>query len=146
MRTDLVSQNIMNDIVLLGKIEQGELKLNDLYLSFQLQKMGDCKVRVRIDKVMNTRSLKQNSYLWGGIYPLFAETTGHTISEIHEIFKRKFLSPTFTTYRDREIKLPRSTKKLTKGEFADYILRIEAEAGELGIVISSPDEWIKNNL
>lgn len=37
--------------------------------------------------------------------------------------------------------VPASTTRLRKGEFVDYLMRIEAEAAGMGIRIPTPDEY-----
>lgn len=96
--------------------------------------------KVQIERVKAKRSNQQNAYLWGVVYPTISYDTGHTPEELHEIYKRMFLAPKYIRYNGKEIKLPRSTKNLNKIEFGEYLERIFAEAGSLGIHIPTPDE------
>lgn len=136
----------MNKIVLLGQIEKGELKLNDLYLSHQLQKMGDGKIRMIVEKQKNYKSGKQLRYYFGGILRPIAEDVGESTDNLHEVMKRLYLPKKFVKYRGRDIAMPGSTRGATVGEMAGLILGATTEAADLGIIIESPDEWVKKNI
>lgn len=97
------------------------------------------KVVIDINLEKATRTLSQNSWLWGVVYKTIADSTGSTEDELHEIFKRMFLPPRFVKWKDREIKLPNTTTELSKQDFSDYVDRIRAEVASLGISIPQPD-------
>lgn len=90
----------------------------------------------RLDRA-NTRSVQANRLYWAWLR-VIAESTGDDENSLHEIFKRMFLPPKFQTYRGKEIKLPRSTTELSVKDFSEYLMRIEKEAGELGITLPQP--------
>jgi hypothetical protein len=92
-----------------------------------------------IEPIRSARSLNQLAYLYGVVYQTIAEHTGHSPNELHEIYKLLFLPPQITKYRGREIKSPPSTTKLSRGEMAEFITRIIADAGEIGINIPPAD-------
>ena len=77
-----------------------------------------------------TRSLKQNAYLWSGVYPAIVnfmrDHHGRDYSNdaIHETLKELFLPFKVEQMAKREIKIYRSTKKLTKREFSEYVEHI----------------------
>lgn len=98
------------------------------------------EVGLIIAKRQKDRSDRQNGYYWGVVLKLIAKDTGHTEEELHEIFKRKFLPPKVVTYRGVGIKMPSSTTEASTLEFTDYIERIRAEAGTMGITIPDPDQ------
>lgn len=86
------------------------------------------------------RSHSQNSYLWGVVYPLIAEYTGHSTEELHEAFKHLFL-PRATFLGDKEILANKSTTELSTVEMEDYLMRVRVWAGEeLGVSIPLPNE------
>jgi len=93
---------------------------------------------IEIKKAKSERTLSQNNYLWAVVYPTVAESSGHTPAEIHDVFKRMFLTPRFIKYKDKEIKIPGSTARLTKVEFGEYIERVRAHVAEDGITIPDP--------
>lgn len=101
-------------------------------------------------KKRKRRSLNQNRYLWGVIYPMMAQgfrDMGHedvTTSVVHEFCKARFISS-----EDQEIASPlsgelivlkKTTTKLTTTLMMGYIADIHKFASEfLGIVIPDPD-------
>ena len=86
------------------------------------------KIVIDIEKKKNKRSLSQNSYYW--IYlGVIENETGNTASDLHELFKRKFLLPQEKTILGQQIKLPASTTNLSKHDFSEYLDRICALTG-----------------
>lgn len=124
-----------------GKVENGKLILDrkDLF-DHTLREFNNQQVLITVSKQFNKRSLQQNSYYWGVVLPTISLDTGHTVNELHEIFKRMFLPPNIVNFKDKEFKITGSTTKLSVGEFVEYIQRITAEAGQLGIHIPTPEE------
>lgn len=96
--------------------------------------------KIKLEPVKAKRSNPQNAYLWGVVYETISHDTGHTAEELHEIYKRMFLKPKYIEYNGKEIKVPASTTNLNKIEFGEYLERIFAEAGNLGIHVPTPDE------
>lgn len=95
---------------------------------------------VLIRRVTGTRSVPQNSYYFGVVLKCVSRTTGHSPAELHEIFKRMFLPPVVSVYRGREMRMPGSTASLDKSQFAEYLMRISAEAASMGIEIPQPED------
>ena len=97
---------------------------------------------IRIGKA--TRSIKQNSYLWAVVYPtiriFMADNHNQEYSDeaIHEATKEMFLPSRVEQWASREVKVYRSTAKLTKQEFADYLDQVFAWAGGFGCSIPEP--------
>ena len=116
-------------------IESGKLVLKEreAYLSFLNTLDGEVEVVVR--KPRKNRTTPQNDYYWGIVLPTIAESTGSTKEELHEVFKRMFLTARIIKYREKEIRVPGSTALISTKEFVEYIERIIVEAGELGITI-----------
>ena len=110
----------------LGKIDNGKLLFNSL--DWVKQKIKDFEGR-RFTLTIHEpkRSLSQNSYYWGAYLPLIAEHTGHSTEGLHAHFKKKFLPREYETVFGVETELEKSTTGLTKSEFTEYIMRIEAE-------------------
>src|ERR1051325_1242932 len=104
-----------------------------------LLKYEPSKVAVTIEPIRSNRSLNQLAYLWGQVYPRIAYHTGHTPTELHEIYKRLLLPPQILKWRGREIKIPGSSTKLSKGEMAGFITRVIAEAAQMGITVPPAD-------
>lgn len=95
-------------------------------------------VRIKILRQKKIRSLRQNSYYWGVVLPYISRDTGHSIEELHEVFKRMFLPRQIVMFNGKEYPLPGSTAKLTSQDFTEFLERVRALAGEMGITIPSP--------
>lgn len=123
-------------------IKNGELVfLNKRTLDAHLASFGENEpLDVTISPHRKDRSSQQNRYYWGVVLKTIAEHTGHTEMELHEVFKRMFLPPKIITYRGTQVRLPNSTTQANTLEFTDYLERIRAEAGIMGIEIPTPDQ------
>lgn len=105
-----------------------------------LHNMGDGEhVNLSIRRKQRDRSIKQNAWYWAGILPTLAKHTGHTETELHEIFKRLFLPPKVIEYGGRTFKVPGSTSNLSIQDFTEYVERVRAEAANMGINIPDPE-------
>ena len=90
-----------------------------------------------------TRSLEQNRYLWGCVYPTVirdGQLEGWTNNDLHEFFLIDcFGSEVIEGFgRKRHRPLHRS-HNLSKVEFVDYVEHIMQFCAERGIVIPDPD-------
>lgn len=98
------------------------------------------RLEVVVSLPRKPRSNNQNAYYWAVVLRVIGDHTGHSVEELHEIFKRKFLPPRVLTYRDQQIRLPASTTDTNTLEFTEYIERIRAEAASMGIDVPNPDQ------
>lgn len=107
------------------------------------------KYRVLIAKDRQTRSKKQNAYLWGVAYPFVAsglqEAWGETLNndEVHEFLKDRFLSKPVVNRKNGELmgKTKGSSKVLNTKEFTEYLEQIfKFSAESLGVTIPLPNE------
>ena len=122
-----------------GQIKDGVLTLkNSSWFRNIFARYEDCKVRVIVERVKNSRSQRQNNYYWWAL-GIISRDQGNTPAELHDIFKSKFLR-TQKVWRGGNIATLKSTTNLTKGEFVEYIENIRAEVAELGIEIPDPDQ------
>ncbi len=87
------------------------------------------------------RSSKQNNYYWGAILPTISGHTGHTVAELHEAFKKLFLPRRLISVNGKQVYLTGSTTKLTTGGMTEYVMRISAEAANMGVVLPDPDDY-----
>jgi hypothetical protein len=104
----------------------------NLFLKW-LRQFDDNQYRLCIEDVKEKRSDQQNRYYWGVYLPLISEETGHTTEELHSLFKGMFLSEV-KSILGKPTRISKSTSKLKKGEFCEYIINIETETG-----IQAPD-------
>lgn len=82
-----------------------------------------------------------------------AEHTGHSIDELHEIYKAEWNSKTifWTNVKTGEMverKIAQSTTRLKVDEFYDYVENVRfSAASELGVITPDPDReyWRKRD-
>jgi hypothetical protein len=100
------------------------------------------KFWVEIRRCKKQRSLNQNAYMWGVVYPAvrkgLEEAWGESLTdeEVHEWLKGRFNSQPVVNKKTGEVKgrRPVSTTELDTGEFAEYLDKIIRFAGEqLGV-------------
>jgi len=112
-----------------------------------LRSLAGKRVRVTVARETKGRTLSQNSWLWGAIYPLIADWSGHTVDEIHEAMKvlhgpKSFLTlgPAADSHLGQEMLVPRSTAEYTTDEFSNYCERVRAWAATQGLNIPDPGQ------
>ena len=72
------------------------------------------------------RSLSQNALYWLYLHIIERET-GNTSYDLHEFYKRTKLPPKFIKINGKEIKIPSSTRDLSKIGFGEYMDKISAD-------------------
>jgi len=125
--------------ILEGKIHVINQKIFDEYLT--KFKPTD-KVEMIVKRFKNTRTLKQNAYLWGVVYKVISEYSGETCDDLHLHFKMKFLKE---HGKSGKLSICKSTTKLDTKGMTDYIDQIIRWAGDFGLEIPTPDEYYSVN-
>lgn len=123
-----------------GELKAGKLSLNarDLFDKY-LKSLKDGAVVVEVYPRKNFRTIDQNAFLWGWVYPPIVDHTGETAESLHEVFKQMFLPKKTITIRGNQYLVPVSSTELSKQEFSEFIERILTEAAEMNIVIPNPE-------
>ena len=76
------------------------------------------------------RTTQQNRYYWGVYLTLIAKETGeHDLDGLHKLFSGKFLSEGIKEIFNQKVRIVKSTTSLSKNDFSEYIMNIEAETG-----------------
>lgn len=120
-------------------LEGGEIAYaSPRFVKGMLQQYDPCPITVVFERKKHSRSREQLGYLWGVVYPLIAEHTGHSTEDLHEVFKAKYLHHR-VIWRGADMLLPGSTSVLTANEMAEFITNVIQEANELEIEIPPPD-------
>lgn len=92
-------------------------------------KVGD-KVSLYISSRRPKRSEAQNRYYWGAYLPLIANETGERdLDRLHKLFSGKFLTTGIVEVLGEKVRMTKSTTSLSKNDFSEYIMAIEAETG-----------------
>lgn len=100
---------------------------NREWLNYLMANEGK-KLVVEIDLEKGKRTLAQNDFYWLYLGVIERET-GNNATDLHELFKRKFLPPIPKKILGIEFKLPASTTNLNKIEFGEYLEKICAITG-----------------
>lgn len=105
-----------------------------------------------------TRSLAQNSYLFGVCYPLLAEAKGYQVDDIHTWMCGKFFGwvdrtvpktprnpegiesvPFRTTTRDEH----GNRDVLDKMRFCDFVAMVQRVGAEAGVILPDPEPYLE---
>jgi hypothetical protein len=124
-----------------GNIKDGRLILKDELRFKNYVKALAGEVDLTIQKHRSARSLKANAYYFGVVLAVISFDTGFTVDEVHDIFKRKFLSYS-KAYKGKNFQFTRSTAKLNSFDFSEYIGKIKNYvATELNIIVPEAGEF-----
>lgn len=102
-----------------------------------LNNLNGVKVELVIKKHRRKRTIPQNSYYWGIVLSMIADSTGYTTEELHEFFKRLYLKK-IITIGGVDYEVSESTKKLNTEQFSSYIEKIKKFAA-LKLDLHIPD-------
>lgn len=106
--------------------------------AIQTAKEGfECIVR----KTKKKRSLNQNAYYHGVVVKIFAQESGYTANEMHQVLTSEFLR-----YERLDRTFVKSTTELTTIEFEQYMENCRRLASEQGIYIPLPHELTEQML
>ena len=123
---------IFHGSILKGKVIFDDRDSFDNYL-LSLENMF---VDIVIKKRRKDRSNQQNRYMWGVVYKIISETTGHTEDEIHDSMRAMFLMDNLGKFP-----IMRSSTSLTTAEMEEYLEKIRQWAAqELSCIIPLPNE------
>lgn len=125
----------------------------------QLSSSADGMYQIVIKKVRNPRSLDQNGWLFGLIYPMLLDGLLDAgweftdIEQVHEFFKTQFtVDKVVNKHTGEIIEFPSSTAKMDTVTFSTYCEKLRDYASEyLNIEIPDPDKdwrnaYKKNNI
>lgn len=116
------------------RAEDGRLKLemsSPVWFAHQISKfrVGEM-VTMYVSSRRPKRTMQQNRYYWGVYLPLISKETGERdLEALHKLFTGKFLSEGIKEVLGQKVRMTRSTTSLSKSDFSEYIMSIEAETG-----------------
>lgn len=124
------TKNFAGVIEEVGGIRKMRLLAPDYYATelkkFKVGEEVTCFVSSRRPK----RSDAQNRYYWGVYLPSIAKETGeNNLESLHTLFKGLFLTTGIVYVLGKKVRLTKSTTDLSKNDFTEYIMKIEAETG-----------------
>ena len=106
---------------------------------------GKKATEFQIKQYSPRRSLNQNAYLWGVVYPMIcglSELEGWESEDVHEYMLGEWSGwQELKGFGRRRMKPIRRSSKLSKLDFADYVAFIQRKMAGLGLVIPDPNEY-----
>lgn len=118
--------------IILGRIKEGKIQIQRFFKKELLRWEGK---PIEVHLVESTRSEQQNRYYWGVVIRLISEHTGFTADEVHEVFKKRFLTYK-KKYQGKIYEFTKSTTELKVSDMATYLDKVIKYATEhLGIII-----------
>lgn len=127
------------------KKENGRFDLQDVYMFFRAAADGSYALKIR--KLHKARTLNQNDYLWGVVYPALldglidAGWEFTSTEQVHAFFKSLLASEKVINRHTGEIaELPVSTAAMNTVQFSVYVDKLREYALEyLNVDIPEPD-------
>lgn len=147
----LLTKNIEpveKDFVIVEFNERGELQ-STAPLKKLFKGIAQGKYILELSKA-NKRSNPQNRYYWGLVIPLIQQGIGHlgtelTKEETHEFLKARYnFEEIINTETGEAISIPKSTTRLNKSQFSEYIEHIQQFGSQfLNIQIPDPGQQLE---
>lgn len=137
--------NNLTDMQITVKKENGRFDLQGVYMFFRAAADGSYALKIR--KLHKARTLNQNDYLWGVVYPalldglLAAGWEFTSVEQVHAFFKGLLTSEKVVNRHTGEVvELPGSTASMDTAEFSAYVDRLREYARKwLNVDIPEPD-------
>lgn len=133
--------------ILIDKVG-GYFNLQNLYSFFRATPDGS--YMLSITKQRNGRTLNQNEWLWGCVYPILLDGLLEagweftSVEQVHEFFKKLLAQDRVVNYSTGEIvEIPKSTATMDTQQFSTYVDKLREYAEEfLNVTIPTPDkDW-----
>lgn len=133
--------------ILIDKVG-GYFNLKNLYSFFRATPDGS--YMLSITKQRKGRTLNQNEWLWGCVYPILLDALLDagweftSVEQVHEFFKKLMAQDRVVNYETGEIvEIPKSTATMDTQQFSTYIDKLREYAEEfLNVTIPRPDkDW-----
>lgn len=127
------------ETIYLPRIVEGERNLARL-VGFLSALPKEKAFEVIVKERKNTRSIQQNRYLWGAVYPtILRHLPGWDATDLHEFYLGEcFGWETLEGLGRKRLRPIKRSSVLNKQEFGDYVGFIQRKAAEMGIYIEDP--------
>lgn len=126
----------------------GYFDLRNVYAFFRAA--ADGSYMLHITRQRRGRTLNQNDWLWGSVYPILLDGLLDAgweftrVEQVHEFFKQLMAHEQVVNYDTGEVvEIPKSTATMDTQQFAAYVGRLREYAREyLNVTIPEPDkDW-----
>lgn len=94
---------------------------------------------VTIEKKVRKRTLSQNALMWMW-FACISEETGQPVCDIHDTLCQRYLARPAVDMHGNPTMVYKSTSKLTTVEMSEFMIHVQEEAAELGIILPSPED------
>lgn len=131
--------------------KNGMFNLQNIYI--QLRAAQDGVYEFMMKRVRKKRTINQNDWLWGAVYPLLLDAMLDagwemtSVEQVHEFFKSSMPQDDVLNRETGEIvSIPKSTAAMDTVQFSTYIEKLRDYAMEyLNVEIPEPDkDWKKH--
>lgn len=138
----------MKDVILRTRINNKRLSSNvSNEIRVFIEMMDGKEIDIVMKKAKSKRSDRQNRYYFGCVVPIICQALkdlGHDLNKVecHEWLKMKFNYTSIADGQGNHISdIPKSTTRLTKTEFGEFIERVaQFAATHLNVAIPEPNE------
>lgn len=126
------------DLIINFDTNNDKQKLHDVLRNLKGTKL------IKIEKYSKKRSNPQNRYYHGVVLKYLSETTGFSVSEMHDVLKAKFLPYERANRVTSEVvQFGRSTTELNTLQYEEFLEQVRIWAlNELDCLIPLPNEII----
>lgn len=112
------------------------------FFEMSIQKLKEGNYISSLESTKPKRSMSQNALYW--LYlEIISNETGNYPEDLHEFFKRKFLPRKIVKIQGKnktfDLEKIKSTTKLDKTEFGEYLKKIESLTG---VPIPDTEKWL----
>ena len=134
-------------LIAAGEIKSGELRWATAlkFVESALKRWPDGYIDITFAQREDTRSSRANRYYRGVVLKMMADEIGSPADDLHELMKLRHNFTIVVDPNGEEVKIAKSTAKLTIPEFAEYLDKVMLDGSEwLGIIFPEPrkeDEW-----
>lgn len=105
--------------------------------------------RVEINEFKSRRTLQQNAYLWGVVYPTVIKAGGEmlagwTSDDLHEYFLGEYHGwETIQGFGKKRLRPIKRSSRLTISDFMKFLEFIQRRMAEHGVYIPDPNQGLK---
>lgn len=97
---------------------------------------------VAFKQINDTRTKRQNRYLWGVVYKLLSDETGNDAEDLHEYFLGEYFGWEWVHVMRVKTQRPKHrSKNLRTNDFFEFVEFIRRRAAENGYFIPDPDKY-----
>ncbi len=105
------------------------------------------KWEIEVKESKDTRTTKQNKYLWGVVYKLLSDETGNDSEDLHEYFLGEYFGwEEVQVFGGRKLRPRHRSRNLPTNDFFEFVEFIRRRAAVNGYYIPDPDPYWRQML